>query len=63
MKDTIKSIITVIMLVSIFILYGSLVTLAAMFIIAKSVLLGIAFISIFTIIGSILSLDAIDKFL
>ena len=62
MKDTIKAILTVIMLVSIFILYGSLVTLAAMFIISESVLLGIAFISIFTIIGAILSLEAIDKF-
>ena len=62
MKDTIKAILTVIMLVSIFILYSSLVTLAATFIIAESVLLGIAFIAVFTIIGAILSLEAIDKF-
>lgn len=50
------------MLISIFVLYVSLVTLAATFIIAESILLGIAFIAVFTIIGAILSLEAIDKF-
>lgn len=62
MKDTIKTIITVIMLISIFVLYISLVTLAAVFILAESVLLGIAFIALFTFIGAILLLEIIDKF-
>lgn len=62
MKDTIQTIVTVIILISIFILYTSLVTLAATFIVAKSVLLGTAFITIFTFMGAILLLDTIDKF-
>ena len=61
MKDTIQATIVVIMLISIFVLYISLVTLAALFILAKSVLLGIAFIAIFTFIGAILLLEIIDN--
>lgn len=62
MKDKIQAIIVIIMLISIFVLYISLVTLAAIFIIAESVLLGIAFIALFTFIGAILLLQTIDNF-
>lgn len=62
MKDKIIAILVIIILTSIFVLYGSLGILVAMFIFAKSILLGISFISIFTFLGAIILLEEIDKF-